>query len=81
MIFGRPNRQIKASYNAKLMPSLWHVIDALSMGRLDPTDARGYIRCGQLKQLQRDPSAALKWYEHDLKLISERYSRFHELKN
>ena len=44
--------------------------DAETMVRLDRTDARGYIRLGQIKRLQGDRAAALKSYSTGLWRIS-----------
>ena len=43
--------------------------DAETMVRLDRTDARGYIRLGQVKRLQGDRAAALKSYSTGLKRV------------
>lgn len=45
--------------------------DAMSMIRLNKTDGRGYLRCGQLDCLRDDLAAALRWYEHGLKHVSD----------
>ncbi len=43
--------------------------NAKSMIRSDRTDARGYLRCGQIQRLQDDHKAACKWYEHGLRNV------------
>jgi tetratricopeptide (TPR) repeat protein len=43
--------------------------DAETMIRVDKTDARGYIRLGQIKRLQGDRSAALKSYSTGLEYV------------
>ena len=42
---------------------------AKSMVRSDRTDARGYLRCGQIQRLQEDHEAVCKWFEHGLKNV------------
>ncbi|EHY56290.1 hypothetical protein ABEF92_007367 [Exophiala dermatitidis] len=44
--------------------------DAKAMIRIDRTDGRGYIRCGQIERRLGNRSAAQKFYEHGLKQVS-----------
>ena len=43
--------------------------NAKLMVRCDRSDARGYLRCGQIQRVQEDLDAACRWYEHGLKNV------------
>jgi F-box/TPR repeat protein Pof3 len=43
--------------------------DAKAMIRVDRSDGRGYLRCGQLDRLAEDYSSALRWYDHGIKNV------------
>jgi tetratricopeptide (TPR) repeat protein len=45
------------------------LVHAKAMIRRDRSDARGYLRCGQLMRMQNDPDAAQKWYAQGLKNV------------
>ena len=42
-----------------------------AMIRCDRSDARGYLRCGQIQRLQDDHEGACKWYEQGLKNVKD----------
>jgi tetratricopeptide (TPR) repeat protein len=54
--------------------------DAEAMIRIDRTDARGYIRLGQIKRLKGDRTAALKAYSTGLKHVPTSHPLRHVLK-
>lgn len=44
--------------------------DAKAMIRVDRTDGRGYLRCGQIERLNGNNVAAKTWYEQGLKRVA-----------
>jgi tetratricopeptide (TPR) repeat protein len=45
------------------------LVHAKAMIRRDRSNARGYLRCGQIMRIQNDPDAAQKWYAQGLKNV------------
>src|SRR5271156_5414262 len=43
--------------------------DAKTMIRVDRSDGRGYLRCGQLDRLAEDYSSAIRWYDYGIKNV------------
>lgn len=55
------------------------VKDARTMVRHDRTDARGYLRCGQLGRLKGDFAGAQRWYQQALKNVPQNHEGYHNL--
>jgi F-box-like len=55
------------------------VKDARTMVKLDRTDPRGYLRCGQLSTLEHDLPGAQKWYRRGLCNVSQTHGSYHKL--
>lgn len=53
--------------------------DARSMLRYDRTDARGYLRCGQLGRLKSDFAGAQTWYQQGLKNVPQNHEGYRKL--
>lgn len=51
--------------------------DAKAMIRIDRSDGRGYIRCGQIERLKGNRAAAVTFYQHGLKHVAgfDQYSQ------
>ena len=55
------------------------VEDAHNMVKLDRTDPRGYLRCGQLSTLDHDLAGAQKWYRRGLCNVPQSHDSYHKL--
>ncbi|KAF7512612.1 hypothetical protein GJ744_000873 [Endocarpon pusillum] len=55
------------------------VKDARTMIRYDRTDARGYLRCGQLARLKSDFAGAQTWYQQGLKNVPQHHEGYRKL--
>ena len=53
--------------------------DARTMVRHDRTDARGYLRCGQLGRLKSDFAGAQMWYQQGLKNVPQNHEGYLKL--
>jgi F-box domain len=53
--------------------------DARMMAKLDPTDPRGFLRCGQLCTLKHDLAAAQLWYRRGLANVPETHESYHQI--
>ncbi|ERF72142.1 hypothetical protein EPUS_02933 [Endocarpon pusillum Z07020] len=55
------------------------VKDARTMLRYDRTDARGYLRCGQLARLKSEFAGAQTWYQQGLKNVPQNHEGYRKL--
>jgi F-box-like len=55
------------------------VKDAHNMVKLDRTDPRGYLRCGQLSTLEQDLAGAQKWYQRGLSNVPKTHDSYDKL--